>query len=314
MTPKRYYDLNTYFQNRFGQRVHKITVDAGFTCPNRDGTISKQGCIYCNERGSGTGAHARGQSVRQQLEIGKVKVVKRFKAKKYLAYFQSYTNTYAPVEVLKEIYSDALSVTDVIGLAIGTRPDCVDEQVLDLLTHFAHNHLIWLEYGLQSAHDNTLAAINRGHNFDSFQSAINATRGRGINICVHVIIGLPGEDRTKILETAKTIAALGIDGIKFHLLYVIKGTQLHERYKTGRYRCLEQGEYVSLLCEFLELLPPEMVIQRLTSDPHPAELVAPLWAMDKRGTLELFQKQLNLRDTYQGKYYFPLPSTADLSR
>ncbi|MGD9210663.1 MAG: TIGR01212 family radical SAM protein [Desulfobacteraceae bacterium] len=313
MTPKRYYDLNSYFKNHFGQRVHKISIDAGFTCPNRDGSISKKGCIYCNDRGSGTGALERGHSVGKQLEIGKIKVAKRFKAKKFLAYFQSFTNTYAPADVLKKIYAEALNVKDVIGLAIGTRPDCVNGPVLDILSDFARNYLIWLELGLQSVHDETLAFINRGHDFECFLSAVKAIHGKNIKICVHIIIGLPGEDRSKILETARTIAALGIDGIKLHLLYVIKGTYLHELYKKGAYRCLEQHEYVTLLCDFLELLPPDMVIQRLTGDPHPKELVAPLWAMDKRGTLELFHQELLKRDTYQGKNYCPVSLTFSTS-
>lgn len=303
MTDKRYYDLNTYFKILFGQRVHKITVDAGFTCPNRDGTISSGGCIYCNVKGSGTGAHTRGQSVRNQLEIGKVAVAKRFKAKKFLAYFQSFTNTYAPYERLKDVYDEALGVEDVVGLAIGTRPDCVDEAVLNLLERYARTHLIWLEYGLQSCHDETLAKINRGHDFDCFKSAVAAARNRSIKICAHVILGLPGENREKMLETAKIVGAMGLDGIKLHLLYVVKGTRLHDLYSNGDYRCLEQEAYAKLVCEFLELLPPEMVIQRLTGDPHPSELVAPLWALDKRGTMEMIQQQLASHDSYQGKKF-----------
>lgn len=303
MRHNRYYDLNTYFHNLFGQRVHKITVDAGFTCPNRDGTISDGGCIYCNAKGSGTGAHARGQSVREQLEVGKIAVAKRFKAKKFIAYFQSYTNTYGPFERLKKVYGDALSVTDVVGMAIGTRPDCVDDAVLDLLGEYARTHLIWLEYGLQSCHDETLDIINRGHDFNCFKSAVAATSKRSIKICTHVILGLPGENRAKILETARMIGGMGIDGVKLHLLYVIKGTQLHDLYNKGVYRCLEQAEYVDLVCEFLELLPSGMVIHRLTGDPHPSELVSPMWAMDKRGTLELIQQQFKLRDTCQGSKF-----------
>lgn len=303
MVRKRYYDLNTYFKRLFGERVHKITVDAGFTCPNRDGTISNGGCIYCNEKGSGTGAHVRGQTIREQLEIGKLAVVKRFKAKKYLAYFQSYTNTYAPYERLKAIYDEALSVKDVVGLAIGTRPDCVDDAVLDLLSRYGRTHLIWVEYGLQSCHDDTLARINRGHDFRCFESAVAATRGRNIKICAHVIIGLPGEDREKMLETARVISTMAIDAVKLHLLYVVKGTQLHDLFMEGGYRCLDQEAYAEIICEFLELLPPEMVIQRLTGDPHPSELVAPMWALDKRGTLEMIQQQLAFRNSHQGKKF-----------
>jgi len=303
MASRYYYDLNSYFRDLFGQRVHKITVDAGFSCPNRDGTISTGGCIYCNEQGSGTGAYARGLSIREQLEMGKVKVTKRFKAKKFLAYFQSYTNTYAPFKVLKKVFDDALGISDVVGLSIGTRPDCVDEPILNLLSSYTATHLIWLEYGLQSCHDDTLNIINRGHDFKCFKSAVKATSNRNIKICAHVILGLPGEDRMKILETAKTIAKMGLDGIKLHLLYVIKGTRLHDLYIRRNYRCLEQTEYVELVCEFLELLPPKMVIHRLTGDPHPTELVAPHWALDKYGTLDLIRKRLRSHYSYQGKYY-----------
>lgn len=303
MTLKYYYDLNSYFRDLFGQRVHKITVDAGFNCPNRDGTISTGGCIYCNDRGSGTGAYARGISVREQLEVGKIKVAKRFKAKKFMAYFQSYSNTYASVEALKKIYDEALSVPDVVGLTIGTRPDCVNEPILDLLSYYARTHLIWLEYGLQSCHDDTLNIINRGHDFKCFKSAVDITSNRNIKIGVHVILGLPGEDRDKMLATAKVFSHLRLDGIKMHLLYIVKGTRLHDLYTKRKYRCLKQMEYVALVCDFLERLPPKMVIHRLTGDPHPHELIAPSWAMDKYGTLALIQKELRLRNSFQGKYY-----------
>jgi radical SAM protein (TIGR01212 family) len=303
MVTRYYYDLNSYFRDLFGQRVHKISVDAGFNCPNRDGTISTGGCIYCNERGSGTGAYTRGLSIAKQLEMGKVKVSRRFKAKKFLAYFQSYTNTYAPFKVLKKAFDDALGVTDVVGLSIGTRPDCVDELILNLLSSYTATHLIWLEYGLQSCHDDTLNIINRGHDFICFKSAVKATLNRNIKICVHVILGLPGEDRIKILESAKAIAEMGLDGIKLHLLYVVKGTRLHDLYIQGNYRCLEQAEYVELVCEFLELLPQKMVIHRLTGDPHPTELVEPHWALDKYATLDLIKKRFKSCHSYQGKYY-----------
>jgi uncharacterized protein len=251
----RYYDLNSYFQRRFGHRVHKITVDAGLGCPNRDGTIGRGGCIYCNPQGSGTGAHAKGWSITRQLEASKPPVAKRFKAKKFMAYFQAFTNTYAPVERLKALYDEALAVPDVVGLAIGTRPDCVDEQVLALLETYARTHLIWIEYGLQSAHDATLARINRGHDAASFTRAVSATAGRGINICAHIILGLPGDTEAHMRETARFIAGL----------------------------------------------PPNMVIQRLTGDPHPRELVAPQWALRKDETVKRIRERLEERDTWQGK-------------
>ncbi len=298
----RFYDLNTYFKNIFGHRVHKITVDAGMSCPNRDGSLSTKGCIYCNASGSGTGFFQKGISVSDQILNARKYVIKRYKAKKFIAYFQSYTNTYAPVDQLKRLYDEALAIEEVAGLSIGTRPDCVNEEILTLLQGYAEKHLIWIEYGLQSAHDKTLALINRGHNFKAFKDAVEATQNRGINICVHVILGLPGESRTQMIETAKILSRMGIDGIKFHMLYVIKGTQAEAMLDQGTYTCITQEAYVDILCEFLAFLPENMVIQRLTSDPHPKELVAPLWAMRKKETIELIKKTLEEKNLYQGKW------------
>ncbi|MFC1815044.1 TIGR01212 family radical SAM protein [Thermodesulfobacteriota bacterium] len=298
---KRYYDFNTYLRKIFGCRVQKISIDAGLSCPNRDGTISTKGCIYCNARGSGTGAHTRGLSITQQLIHGKKILSKRYKAKRFIAYFQSFSNTYAPVDTLKRLYEEALAVEDVVGLSIGTRPDCVGEPVLKLLQAYAKKCLVWIEYGLQSAHDPTLALINRGHNFQTFKTAVNATKNRGIKICAHVIIGLPQEEKNHMIETAKTIADMGIDGVKLHLLYVVKGTQLEKIYQGGKYRCLDQQEYVELVCTFLEYLPNNMVVQRLTGDPHPEELVAPRWSLKKTETIALIRERLEKRNTLQGK-------------
>ncbi len=297
----RYTDLNTYLRGLFGQRVHKLTIDAGFTCPNRDGTISTGGCIYCNPYGSGTGAYRRGLSIAQQLEQSKLAVARRFKARKFIAYFQAFTNTYAPLERLKACWDQALAVKDVVGLAIGTRPDCVNGPILDLLEKYARTHLVWLEYGLQSAHDKTLELINRGHDFACFKKAVEATRGRGIKICAHLILGLPGEDRSMMLATADAVAGLKIDGVKLHLLYVIKGTALARMYRRGLYRCLNRQQYVELVCDVLERLPPQMVIQRLTGDPHRRQLLAPQWALEKQVTLEAIRRQLEQRDTWQGR-------------
>ena len=296
----RFYDLNTYFRNQYGQRVHKITVDAGMGCPNRDGTVGTGGCIYCNALGSGTGQHQKGLSISEQLTNSKAAVAKRFKAKLFLAYFQAFTNTYAPVEQLKAMFDEALAVDDIIGLAIGTRPDCIDEEKLALLEAYARDHLIWLEYGLQSAHDATLKAINRGHDLACFEAAVRATAGRGIRIGVHMIIGLPGENRDHVYQTAAYLARLPIDGVKLHLLYVIRGTALETMYRAGKYQCLSQEEYTDLVCDVIGRLPARMVILRLTGDPHPRELVAPRWAMEKVSTLALIKEKLQYRDLRQG--------------
>ena len=193
-----------------------------------------------------------------------------------------------------------------VGLSIGTRPDCVNEEILDLLQGYARHYLVWLEYGLQSANDVTLSVINRGHDVRCFRDAVSATRNRGIKICAHVILGLPGENRADMLHTAKTIAGLGIDGVKLHLLYVIRGTQLEAQFQKGAYHCLEQQEYIELVCDFLERIPAEMIIQRLTADPHIDELVAPQWALKRSDTLTRIRQTLEERDTWQGKLFKPL--------
>jgi len=298
-----YYDLNTYFKNIFGHRVHKISIDAGMSCPNRDGRLSTSGCIYCNQTGSGTGFFQKGISVTDQLQNAKAYIRKRFNAQKFIAYFQSFTNTYAPLDHLKHLYDEALAVEDVVGLSIGTRPDCVDGDILNLLQGYTKNYLIWIEYGLQSAHDRTLALINRGHDFKAFQAAVEATQNRGIHVCVHVILGLPGESRAQMLETARILSRMGIDGLKLHLLYVIQGTEMENLYRGGTYACLTMPEYTDLACEFLACMPKNVVIQRLTSDPHPGELVAPLWALQKAKIRSLIRQTFDDRGLYQGKWF-----------
>lgn len=293
----RYYDFNSYLKEKFGQRIHKITVDAGFTCPNRDGSISAGGCIYCNAKGSGTGFHARGISITEQLERAKYYIIKRYKATKFLAYFQAYTNTYAPLSKLKSIYDEALAVSDIVGLSVGTRPDCVPDNVLDLFGKYAKTHLVWMEYGLQSSHDHTLKLINRGHGRDCFIDAARRSQERGLAVCAHVILGLPGETRADMLATADLLARLKIDGVKMHLLYVIKDTPLSKTYHAGDYTCLTMSEYAETVGLFLARLPDTTVIQRLTADPHPAELEAPGWAMHKkeiRQAINTFMLQENL--------------------
>jgi len=300
---KRYRDLNTYLRDIFGERVQKIPIDAGFGCPNRDGTISNKGCIFCDSRGSGTGALInRGISIKDQVREAREYLRKRYKAKKFIAYFQSFTNTYAPASRLKEIYDQALCFDDIVGISIGTRPDCIDEEKLKLIALYKDRYMVWIEYGLQSAHDETLKRINRGHDVKCFEQAVYMTEKYGINICAHVILGLPGESKDMMLDTARYVSSLPIHGIKIHLLYVVEGTALADMYKRGEFRCLEMEEYVELVVDFLELLRPDIVIQRLTGDPIKSELVAPLWAMEKWKILQLIQKRLEERNTWQGKY------------
>ena len=302
---KRYSDYNAYLRELFGERVQKISIDAGLSCPNRDGRLSRLGCIYCNEKGSGSGLSEKGLSIREQIEAGKIGSMKKYKAKKFLAYFQSYSNTYTPVDHMKSLYDEALSCEGMVGMAIGTRPDCIDPEKLDLIQTYTKDYLVWIEYGLQSIHDDTLKRINRGHTFRDFSRAVDLTRNRGIQICTHVILGLPGENREMMLETARILADSGINGIKIHLLYVIKGTPLEKLWQRGEYMPMEQAEYVDRVCDFLELLPEHIIIQRITGDPHPDELRAPLWAARYRETFNLIQDLLEKRDTFQGRYYIP---------
>ncbi|MFH1076815.1 MAG: TIGR01212 family radical SAM protein [Pseudomonadota bacterium] len=279
------YDFKTHLLEKFGCKVHRISIDAGFTCPNRDGTKGLGGCIYCGEKGSGTGQAASGISISEQITIGKKLIFSRYKAKKGLAYFQAFSNTHGPVEALKRCYNEALSDPDIVGLCIATRPDCVDEQKLDLIASCSEKYLVWIEYGLQSIHDKTLKLINRQHTADDFVKAVRLTQERNILICAHVILGLPGETRKDIRETAQAIACLNIDGIKLHSLYVSADTPLAKLYQRGEYVCLSQKEYIELAVDFISILPPSIIIHRMTGDPDRHRLIAPLWALNKQDTI-----------------------------
>jgi radical SAM protein, TIGR01212 family len=298
---KRYYDLKSYWRNLFGCNVHKLSIDAGFTCPNRDGHVAVGGCIYCDGRGSKLRQKEELPSVSDQIASGK----KYYKphASKFIAYFQTFTNTYAPVLKLRALYDEALAEEDVIGLSIGTRPDCLGPDVIELLSGYAKKHHIWVELGLQSVHDKTLHLINRGHNFQQFLDMVNALAGRGLNICVHIIIGLPGENDEDVLATARTLAALPIQGIKIHSLLALEGTALGEMYKKNAIQIITKEKYVSLVADVLEILPPTMVIQRLTADGYRDIFLAPDWAMNKLDVLNAINKELERRDSYQGKRF-----------
>lgn len=301
---KRYHDYNTYLREIFGERVQKISLDAGLSCPNRDGTISDKGCIYCDSRGSGTGAMIhRGLSIEEQIMEGRRRMGRRYGAKRFIAYFQSFTNTYAPAPRLKQLFDEAMSHPDMVGISVATRPDCVSHEILNLLGSYGEKHLVWIEYGLQSAHDVTLSRINRGHNVACFKQSVQMAKRYGLNVCAHIILGLPGETRDMMCQTALFLAGLPIDGVKIHLLYIVRHTPLAALYEKGEYRCLERDEYVELVVDVLERLPPDMVIQRLTGDPVGVELVAPLWARDKSETLERIRERLAERDTWQGRRY-----------
>ncbi len=298
----RYNDYNSYLKDLFGQRVQKISIDAGLGCPNRDGGISGRGCIYCDSKGSGSGAKViDGRPIEDQVSSGIEWAKKRYGAKKFIAYFQSYTNTYAPVDVLRDLYSRALAFDGIVGLSVGTRPDCIDRERIEVLAGFSSKYLVWVEYGLQSCHNKTLVAINRGHDVGVFIDAVKLTSEFDMKICAHVILGLPGETRDMMLETAKFLANQPIHGVKIHSLYVTKGTVLEKLFLAGKFSCMERDEYIECLIDFLELLPPQFIIQRLTGDPERETLLAPVWTIEKTENLNLVKKRLVERDTWQGR-------------
>ncbi len=300
-----YRDLHSYLRRRFGERVQKIPLDAGLRCPNRDGTRGTGGCLYCNARGSGTGAWSRGQGITGQVQEGMARLASRYGAAKFIAYFQSFSNTYAPLSRLRELYEEALAFPEVVGLSVGTRPDCLSPEVLELLAGYSSKYLVWLELGLQSAHDATLKRINRGHDAACFARAVEAAAARGLEVVAHVILGLPGEGPEEMASTAVYLSRLPMQGVKIHLLYVCRGSGLERLQAQGTYRCLAEEEYVARVVDFVELLPPDLVIHRLTGDPHPEELVAPAWCLDKSGVRQRLLEEFARRGSRQGSRWQP---------
>jgi uncharacterized protein len=300
---KRYYDLKSYWRNQFGCRVYKLPIDAGFTCPNRDGRVGTGGCIYCDGRGSALRRAGELPSVGEQVRRGKEFYRAHAKAKKFIAYFQTFTNTYAPVDRLRALYDEALAEEDVIGLSIGTRPDCVPDETIALIRSYAERFHVWLEFGLQSRHDRTLRTISRGHSAEVFRDAVRRTGSGPIRICAHIILGLPGESREEMMDTARVLTELPIQGIKIHNLLALKGTVLGSRYERGELTLMSREEYVATVCDILEILPPEMVIQRLTADGYREIFLGPDWAANKLTVLNAVNRELEVRDSWQGKRY-----------
>ena len=295
---KIYYKFSQYLREHFGARVYKVGVDAGFSCPNRDGRISKDGCIYCDNRAFSYNTRIGAKPVTEQIERGMKFGRERYGAEKFIVYFQAYTNTYAPVAVLKETYDTIKQFQNIVGIAIGTRPDFVNEEILDLIQSYAGDYEVWLEYGLQSVHQKTLEVINRNHTYEDFLKAYELTKKRNIKICAHLIIGLPEEGKSEIVETAKEMGRLKLDGIKIHPLHIIKGTKLEELFERGLYRPLELEDYVDILKEFLNYLWPGTIIQRITADCSREFLVAPEWILDKNRLLNLIEIEIGGHNTY----------------
>ncbi len=301
-TDKRYNQYSQYLKNKFGAKVYKITLDAGFSCPNRDGTISDRGCIFCDDGGSFSQAHSNLLSVEEQVKIGAETLKKRFKAEKFMSYFQAFSNTYKPVEELEKIYKAALVHPDIVGISIGTRPDCIDKGKLDLISSFTSDYYTWIEYGLQSVHDKTLAKINRGHDYGCFLEAYNKTKEAGINICLHIILNL-FESYEEMMQTAKTVAKLEPEGVKIHMLCALEGTKLAEMYRAGEIDFMSEDEYVKIVCDFLEYLPPETTIHRLAGNGLRTELVAPRWIGKKLDCLNKIDREFLSRNSRQGIKY-----------
>jgi len=302
LTPeRRYYALSRFLRERFGTKVVRVTVDGGFTCPNVDGAVAVGGCVYCDNRSFSPNRRLPRTTISEQVRRGIALLGKRHGANRFLAYFQAATNTYAPVARLQRLYDEALDHPQIVGLAVGTRPDCVPDPVLDLLEGYARDRYVCLELGLQSVHDRSLDWMNRGHHLDAFLDAVGRCQGRGLDLCVHVILGLPGESPADMLATADALAALPIQGVKIHNLHVVRDTPLEKMFLAGEVRMLEQAEYVRIVCDFLERLPPAMVIHRLNGDAPPDYLVAPLWCRDKPALLAAIRAELERRDSWQGK-------------
>ncbi|MBI6872935.1 TIGR01212 family radical SAM protein [Clostridium aciditolerans] len=300
---KRYHSLNYFLRQKFGCKVFKISLDAGFSCPNRDGTISKGGCVFCSERGSGDFAGNRQFSIKQQFKSIKEVMSKKWKEGKYIAYFQAYTNTYAHVDVLREKYEEAINEEGVVALAIATRPDCLGENVLSLLEEFSKRVYLWVELGLQTSNEDTAKKINRGYNLGTFEKAVENLRKRNIDVVTHIIFGLPGETKSDMLNTVNYVAKQDVQGVKFHLLHLMKNTPLVEFYDKEELKFLSQEEYIDILCSSISIIPQNMVIHRLTGDAPRSLLIGPQWSLKKWEILNAIDSELEKRGIYQGIYH-----------
>lgn len=285
-----YYSFNQYLKDTFGCKVYKISINAGFTCPNRDGTLGTRGCIFCSKGGSGDFAESSTLSVTEQIESGKQRVSKKIKSGKYIAYFQAFTNTYAPIDVLAEKYCEAINHPDIVGISIATRPDCLGEEVLTLLSEINKIKPVFVELGLQTIHEKTAEYIRRGYPLSVYDNAIKALKKAGINTVVHLIIGLPNESREEMLESVEYACKSGADGIKLQLLHILKGTDLADDYLSGKFETLSMEEYLSIIKDCVEIIPKNVVIHRLTGDGPKKDLIAPLWSADKKSVLNALNK------------------------
>lgn len=286
----KYYSLNNYLRDTFGEKVYKLSLNAGFTCPNRDGTIDTRGCIFCSKGGSGDFAESASLSITEQIESGKKRVERKIKNGKYIAYFQAFTNTYAPPDILREKFYEAINHKDIVAISIATRPDCLGEDVLKLLVELNSIKPVFVELGLQTIHEESAKYIRRGYNLDVYDKAVKDLKKTGVNIVVHIILGLPNETKADMLESVKYVCGSGIDGIKLQLLHVLKNTDLEKDYNAGKFKVLEFDEYLDIIKACVDLIPQNIVIHRLTGDGAKKDLIAPLWSADKKRVLNAINK------------------------
>jgi uncharacterized protein len=298
----RYFSYSRYLRHRFGCRVHKVSVDAHFTCPNVDGTVAVGGCTFCDNRSFSPSRRLPRQGITDQIDEGIKRLRRRYpRVRHYLAYFQPATNTYAPVDRLRIVYTEALDHASVVGLVIGTRPDCVGNDVLDLLEELAGQTYLSVEYGMQTIHDRSLDWMNRGHHYDAFLDAMQRSRSRGFEICAHVMLGLPGETYDDMLATARELARLKLDAVKIHNLYAVKNTPLADQVARGEVSLMTRDEYIRTLVDFLELLPPTTMVERISGEAPPDYFIGPAWCLDKPAVRMALEGELVRRDAWQGK-------------
>jgi len=300
---QRYYSLNTYLHESFGMKLYKLALDGGFTCPNRDGTVGARGCIFCSGYGSGDFAEPVGDDVCAAIDRAKARVAHKNPGGKYIAYFQSFTSTYAPIDRLDRLFTQALAHPDVAALSIATRPDCLGGEVVALLRRLNAVKPVWVELGLQTVHESTARYIRRGYDTPVFFDAVDRLKVSGLSVIVHMILGLPGESAAMIAETARQVGRSGADGVKLQLLHVLEGTDLAAEYRAGKFTLPELDEYLRLLAMCVELLPPGMVIHRLTGDGAKRDLIAPLWSADKKRVLNAINRYFDEHDVMQGRSY-----------
>lgn len=302
---KSYYSLNDYLKSKFGQKIYKISLNAGLTCPNRDGTIGTRGCIFCSSGGSGDFAASSDSTITQQIEQAKLKVRNKINKGKYIAYFQAYTNTYGPIEYLESIFNEAISNPDIVALSIATRPDCINMEVLNLIESLNKIKPVWVELGLQTVNESTAQYIRRGYQLSCFEDCLKSLQQRRIDVIAHVIIGLPGENKEDLIRTIQYLGDKNVNGVKLQLLHVLKDTDLAVDYFNGKFEVLSMEQYIDLLMLCIQHLPDNIVIHRLTGDGPKSLLIAPLWSANKKVVLNSINAEIKKRNIKQGEFYIP---------